>query len=63
MADSDYSALVTGDLRSPNTRSSGTDCNFYSTTLCRVSAEDNNAQYGQGRADVQIMCVCILGNT
>ena len=63
MADSDYSALVTGDLRSPNTRQSGTDCNFYTTQLVRVSAEDNNAQYGQGRADVQIMCVCILGNT
>lgn len=63
MADSDYSALVTGDLRSPNTRQSGTDCNFYTTQLVRVSAEDNNSQYGQGRADVQIMCVCILGNT
>ena len=63
MADSDYSALVTGDLRSPNTRQSGTDCNFYTTQLVRVSAEDNNAQYGQGRADVQIMCVCILVNT
>ena len=63
MADSDYSALVTGDLRSPNTRQSGTDCNFYTTQLVRVSAEDNNAQYGQGRADVQIMWVCILGNT
>ena len=63
MADSDYSALVTGDLRSPNTRQSGTDCNFYTTQLVRVSAEDNNAQYGQGRADVQIMCVSILGNT
>tara|TARA_R100000988_G_scaffold62758_1_gene31446 strand:- start:766 stop:1842 length:1077 start_codon:yes stop_codon:yes gene_type:complete len=63
MADANYSALVTGDLRSPNTRSSGTDCNFYSTTLCRVSSEDNNAQYGGSRADVQILCVCILGNT
>ena len=63
MADSDYSALVTGDLRSPNTRQSGTDCNFYTTQLVRVSAEDNNAQYGQGRADVQIMSVCILGNS
>ncbi len=63
MADADYTALVTGDLRSPNTRQSGTDCNFYTTQLVRVSAEDNNSQYGQGRADVQIMCVCILGNT
>lgn len=63
MADANYSALVTGDLRSPNTRSSGTDCNHYTTQLVRVSSEDNNGNYGQLRADVQILCVCILGNT
>ena len=63
MADANYSALVTGDLRSPNTRSSGTDCNFYTTQLVRVSSEDNNGNYGTLRADVQILCVCILGNT
>ena len=63
MADANYTSLVTGDLRSPNTRSSGTDCNNHGTSSLRVSSEDNNSQYGQGRADVQIMCVCILGNT
>lgn len=62
MADVNYTTVVTGDLRSPNTRYTGTDCNNYTTSSLQITVEDNS-QYGASRADVKLACVAIFGNT
>ena len=63
MADVNYSAIVTGDMRSPNGRSTGTDCNDYTTSSFRISCEDVTSQYGSGRADVKVVTVAVFGTT
>ena len=63
MADVNYTAIVSGDMRSPNGRSTSHDCNDYLVSSMRISCEDVNSQYGQGRADVQLVTVAIFGNT
>ena len=63
MADVNYTAIVSGDMRSPNGRSTSHDCNDYLVSSMRISCEDVNSQYGQGRADVKLVTVAIFGNT
>ena len=63
MADVNYTAIVSGDMRSPNGRSTSHDCNDYLVSSMRISCEDVNSQYGQGRADVKVVTVAIFGNT
>ena len=63
MADANYSALVTGDVRSPNNRLTGTDCNDYTTSSFRISSADVTSQFGNGRADTKVVTVAVFGTT
>tara|TARA_R100001440_G_scaffold20473_2_gene34160 strand:+ start:538 stop:1701 length:1164 start_codon:yes stop_codon:yes gene_type:complete len=63
MADVNYTAIVTGDVRSPNNRLTGTDCNDYTTSSFRISSADVTSQFGSNRADTKLVTVAIFGNT
>ena len=63
MADANYTAIVTGDVRSPNNRLTGTDCNHYTTSSFRISSADVTSQFGSGRADTKLVTVAVFGTT
>ena len=63
MADANYSAIVTGDVRSPNNRLTGTDCNDYTTSSFRISSANVTFQFGSSRQDTKLVTVAVFGNT
>lgn len=63
MADANYSAIVTGDVRSPNNRLTSTDSNDYTASSFRISSADVTSQFGNGRADTKVVTVAVFGNT
>ena len=63
MADANYTAIVTGDVRSPNNRLTSTDCNDYTASSFRISSADVTSQFGSGRADTKLVTVAVFGTT
>ena len=65
MSDTNYTVVMSNDLRSVNNRVAGIDSNNVSTSSFRVTVEDPNQSYGSGtsRMDCKIIGIAVFGDT